>query len=247
MLRRRFSFCIAGLSTRDEILLKSLVRLLQNVTRHDWVYSPEGEDLAILGAEISEFSLVKGAQMQLPEAISRARLWVGIGHDERAFRVSLPLHFKDLEEMLNKVGDRLVALASAPVKPEVVDSEMEPNEVVQLLRWPPAVFLSTPVRAKTATLMLKAPIKISSLARRAGMPLEECLLFVGALPHVKRYQRPPDTFASSSFFGPSSQPFSESASSDSVLNSKNSGAKDSQLVNRGGIISRIRERLGLKR
>ena len=235
--RKQFLFCVTGLSARNEILLKSLMRLLHGVTRYDWVYSPSGQDLAVVATGTPELPAAKSDLSGPPEFSARACLWVGDACEGKPFRVALPLHCKELESELNKVGEWLVA-QPAPA------AASEANTVFQLLRWPPTAFLSTPERTKAATLLLKAPIKFDVLARRAGMSAEDCRLFIAVLPHMKHSVPEPDSLALERFFDAPSQPPENPGLSTFSITKSVSTLMTS--VSRSGIVARIRDRLGLE-
>ncbi len=206
---RRFFFCVSGLSARNEILLKSFVRLLQNATAQEWVYSPTGTDLVVLGSEHCAAPSARPEQETAPSPSpapplpprATARLWVGNDRPGEPFTVPLPLHFKDVETALNHIGVWLLANPSAAPAAEPAgagpghsndhdhgngngDGDGD-GETYQLLRWPPASFLPTLERKKAATLLLKAQLDLPALARRSGMDLAECALFVQTLPFLK--------------------------------------------------------------
>lgn len=206
---RRFFFCVSGLSARNEILLKSFVRLLQNATAQEWVYSPTGADLVVLGSEHCAAPSARPEQETVPAPTqplpprATARLWVGNDRPGEPFTVPLPLHFKDVETALNHIGVWLLANPSAAPAEEPsgaghghgghrIDDHGNGNgnrnrngETYQLLRWPPASFLCTLERKKAATLLLKAQLDLPTLARRSGMALAECEFFVQTLPFLK--------------------------------------------------------------
>lgn len=247
-IRKSFTLSIFGLSMRDETLFKSLLRLLQNTTRHKWVYAPEGQDLYVLGPnyadEIAQSSLGSGTE----SSNSAALMWVGHESRKPGFHTALPLHYKEIEASLNEIGDwieaKAIKTAVAAPRAHTEHVMVEPDESVQLTRWPPVVFLTTPQRAKTAALLLKAPMKISSLARRVGMPLEECQVFVTSLPHLVRSLPSESIFGTSNAVGLPTQKLTENdyaKPNAGIL----AGARRS-LTGTAGLLARIREKLGLK-
>ncbi len=108
--RSRLCFSVDGLSLRDELMLKSLVRLLDYLTQQQWIYRAEAPDLAIRG---------NGAPGSAPAPLqeSAAVLFVGEAPPEAAFSIGMPLHPIDLERELNRVGtwidQRRVELAAS--------------------------------------------------------------------------------------------------------------------------------------
>ncbi len=283
--RPYFLFCVAGLSARNAILLKSMMRLLHGTTRHDWLYSPSGKDLAVVAADTPDLPDAPSSDPFKPAGpVARAFLWAGNGGEQMRFRIALPLHCKELEAELNRVGDWLVAQPAAAAEPMGLPAALtasasdsacahapaaapavpvllatpatpatpveagadlpEPTGVFQLLCWPPVAFLSTPERAKAATLLLKAPIALDVLARRAGMSVQECQQFILELPRVKRITPVMELLASDALFNAPSQ-FPSDAAPTAISTAKPVGTLMA-LVGRSGLLGRIRERLGLK-
>lgn len=248
--RKSFSFCVLGLSARNEILLKAMVRLLRDATLQEWVYAASGRDLVVLGFGDPKMPAVKNDLLRRPGADARARLWVGGGSEGERFWVALPLHFKDMEAALNRVGAWLMAQqdnqkAAEPFIAPVVDSGVLDNssgELFRLLRWPPSELLPDTQRKKAATILLKTPSDLATLARRSGMHLDECTRFVNSLPNLQRSRRAAGSPQGKSIYAPA-----ESSIDIGLLSQRSSGqvAAPAPKARHLGILARIRSRLGL--
>lgn len=235
--RERLEFCVSGFSTRDELLLKSAVRLLHSGTRHCWVYAPTGQDLAILGIDKPAIAAMANGFFPRVENGARANLAVGLGREGFQFWVSMPLYLKDLEAALNSVGDWLLAQAQPLAADENDAAQFQDGEKMQLMRWPLASFLTTPERRKAATILLKKPTDLRSLARKSGMELGDCATFVAGLPHVKRMAS-----------APSAQDLAKLSEHTEAHAALRGHARSGHQAGsrRIGILTRIRSRLGLK-
>lgn len=171
-------FSVEGLSARDELLVKSLVRLLGHRTLQQWVFqaNPAEAALHILDAEAVP------AQGGLP---ARAPvLLVGRTDPGRGPFLRLPPHADEFERILNQLGTQILQVrVQVAAEPESAPAESQPvgSGSFRLLRWPPAAMLGIPWRTKLATLMVGQALPIDLLHQRSGVALAECAAFVREL------------------------------------------------------------------
>lgn len=171
-------FSVEGLSARDELLVKSLVRLLGHRTLQQWVFqaNPIQASLRILDAETAP------AQVGFPSAAPV--LLVGRSDPGRGPFLRLPPHADEFERILNQLGAEILqARVQEPAEQELAPAESRPvgGGSFRLLRWPPAVMLGTPWRTKLATLMVGQALPIDLLHQRSGVSLAECTAFMREL------------------------------------------------------------------
>lgn len=171
-------FSVEELSARDELLVKSLVRLLGHRTLQHWVFQPDPARAAlrILDAEAIP------AQVGLPG--SAPVLLVGRSDPGRGPFLRLPPHADEFERVLNQLGTQILQArvqGAAAQAPAPADSAPVGGGSFRLLRWPAATMLGIPWRTKLATLMVGQALPINQLHQRSGVSLAECTAFVREL------------------------------------------------------------------
>lgn len=177
--RANLSLRVEGVAPHDELLFKSLVRLLSYRTQHNWTFSTGAADLRILGED-----LLKSEDTNAPANV----LWVG--HSEQQDRspfLHLPIHANELELLLNRLGSNI--LQNQATAPKAWPPSIRRDEMFTLNRWPPAAMLDTPARLKLATLMTGRPLSMDTLALRSGATLNDCEMFCQALDRAGMLQR----------------------------------------------------------
>jgi hypothetical protein len=237
--RPLLSFSVDGLQARDELLFKSLVRLLDHRTHQHWTWRVEDADLRVVG---DRFPV---APDESADAIPR--LTLGETPPARGPFLRLPLHADALEEMLNRLGAmvihaREIGLSSARDRNERGGRDEE----YRLLRWPSAALLDTPVRMKLAALLASRPASLRALQQRSNAGAQECADFIAALER--------SGFAAGSGRGGAGTGFAasrvpESTWPDSQAPSSANASAPAPGTARGvvepGLLARIRSRLGL--
>lgn len=180
---------VAGLPPRDELLLKSLVRLLDHRTHHHWSFNAARCDLRIVGEGVGPFAQGSGEPLsdgQPPPAILRAAR-AGAANTE----LSLPLNPDALEHALNRAGASIVAarhLAEARAALPISDDE----RAFQLSCWPPSDLLRGPGRLALATLLVSRPCTVTQLHLRGCAERSVCLAFLNDLQRAQllRFDEP---------------------------------------------------------
>ncbi|MBS0426803.1 MAG: hypothetical protein JSR41_05895 [Proteobacteria bacterium] len=160
--RALLSFSVDQLSPRDELLLKSFVRVLDHRTHQHWNCVDSQGDLRVTGQP-------DGA----PGACSSGPvLCIGQAAREGAYALTLPLHAEQLEAVLNRIGDAIVQArgTEAPAGAGTIRDDEE----FRLRRWPQAALLNSGHRVTLATLMSARPYTLPLLHRQSGVPLKVC-------------------------------------------------------------------------
>lgn len=194
-LRANFGFSIEGLAPRDELLFKSLVRLLNHRTLHGWFYTPEQGtkpvDLRVVSDHLaSSINPSPTPYFQGVLTLSAVeRLQPGV--------LMLPVRADLLELQLNRLGQLIETTrrehlagaiatnpASVPVTPlyplsaAVTTSSERP---FSLSRWPSAGLLNSPAKLRMATILVGKSITLAELSRRTGQSLPLCSAFLDDL------------------------------------------------------------------
>ena len=219
-------YSIKGLELRDEILLKSLIRLLSHRTEHQWVCATEQADLEVTGSLPDPASGPHQDDAQPPTRLIMA-------HDapaEAQHFLRLPLHVNELELKLNQLG-RLIAKAPAllwnatPATTQATTTAATPALTYRLQRWPQAFLLTSSERLKLATLLTVRPLSLAALQERSGQTQQACESFVNDLQNAGVLQP-------SATISPSSPTLKQ--------------AVPQRAAAPMGLLARIRQRLGLQ-
>lgn len=180
--RPALGLSVAGLAAREELLLKSLVRLLDHRTQHQWTFNAARCDLRIVGEGVAHLegrSAEPLSDGQPPPAILRAARAGTASHD-----LSLPLNPDALEQALNRAGAAIVAarqLAEARAALPIADDD----RAFQLSCWPPSDLLRGPGRLALATLLVSRPCTVAQLQLRGCAERSVCLAFLNELQHAQ--------------------------------------------------------------
>lgn len=180
--RANLTLRLEGLAAHDELLFKSLVRLLSYRTQHNWTFGTDAVDLRIIGDEALESTARGNTDLDI-------LLWVGHFPADRSPFLQLPLHANELELLLNTLGSKILNRRASSSRGSPSTSAVSPvfshDEMLMLQRWPSSSLLHrTPARMKLATLMTGHPISINTLVHKSGATLEECSEFCRELDHA---------------------------------------------------------------
>lgn len=185
-LRPHLSFSVEGLGPRDEVLFKSLVRLLSHRTLHDW-FQPTEKNLEQVDLRVVCDRLTATIR-PLPAPQFQAVLTLSATDKTLPAVLHLPVRADALESELNRLGQliettrrhlaRLAAMPRAAVEPPAVAISDRP---FKLSRWPTSHLLNSPARLRIAALLVGKPVTLAELAEKTGQPLVLCLEFVNEL------------------------------------------------------------------
>lgn len=154
--RRTLAFSLVGLESREQMLFKSFVRLIDHLTHQHWVPADHVADLVVAGADAA-----------VPEQVPVLKL--GTTARNAPHYLTLPLHADQLEQELNLLGD-LIAL-SQPTPAAVattVRATFTDAQPLRLVRWPPPALLRGTERLRLATMMSVRTFTPSGLREQSG-------------------------------------------------------------------------------
>lgn len=184
--RTELTFSLDGLSAREELLVKSFVRILSHRTLQSWAYcpSPFGQ-LDGFRADVQIISEDKLPSDVRSETIGQKSILV-LGHVNRRLPgfLCLPLNAIELEGELNRLGQQILSVGKPPVLPSYAIQQTtglnDTSEVavIRLLRWPPTHLLNSKVRIKLATLMTGKAMTLLTLEKRSGQSEQVCREFL---------------------------------------------------------------------
>jgi hypothetical protein len=168
---------IEGLAARDELLLKSLIRLLDHRTHQQWSFTAQRFDLKVEG---EGFSATHASNTDPAVPVLR----IGRERQQGDHFLNLPLHADELEQMLNRIGAQIVdtrhvAPDRGAALPALNDQEF------QLKRWPPAPLLAGSGHLALATLLASRPTTLAELQQRSGAARSVCVAFVSELQRAE--------------------------------------------------------------
>jgi hypothetical protein len=227
--RPTLTYCVEGLSAREELLFKAFVRLLGHQTHQQWSYQPPAPHL-----QIDLLVVADGVQptcSQTANQSSQPILRVGPSTANGHGYLSWPLRPDALENELNRLGGMVLRQRGAPHtqalftgaavgSPMVADTS---KNLMRLQQWPPSRLLSGVGRMRLATLLTGKAMRLDELVYRSALPLDVCQAFVNDLQQAGL------------LLSPGSTPF--------ALAVKNSPLPKPAPL---GLLERIRLRLGIK-
>lgn len=180
--RPSLGLSVEGLAARDELLLKSLVRLLDHRTQHHWTFDAARCDLRIVGDGIGHFATTAGEPapdgLQPPAVLRAAR--AGSGQHE----LKLPLNPDALEQALNRAGTTILG-ARRTAEERAALPITDDGRAFQLTRWPPSELLRGPGRLALATLLVSRPCTVAQLQLRGCADRSVCLVFLNELQRAQ--------------------------------------------------------------
>lgn len=248
--RTGLTFCVEGLQPREELLVKSLIRLLDHLTHQQWRYQPpdgkEHIDLLLAAPGTSEaFAARYGG---LPAAL----LELSHGGENGHGHLSWPLRPDALEKELNRLGGMAKTqyatwrINSMQLSPDVATRETKPLEtpgrVMRLQQWPPTHLLTAPGRMRLATLLTGRPMDLDELVRRSKLEQYACQTFVNDLQHAGLLHYPMPVQPALGDASHTIQPYLASASMPQRASADIAAKSPRAPI---GLLDRIRMRLGI--
>lgn len=208
-LNHTHTYTLRHLALRDEIVFRSVIRVLQGKTRHTWLHSDaQDAELVLLGDQLPGGE-APAASAGMEKISGRAVIHVSTHAGNDFQGLAWPLRIADVITQLDKAGDfiasrmamagsRPAAAVAAPQQQATQNHSPEPkhqpaavqtqhahvpaDQRVSLSRWPEATFLQRDMRyIKLATVLTGKPVSIIELADRTHYPIQLCQNFVDAL------------------------------------------------------------------
>jgi hypothetical protein len=170
------TFTVRRLLVRDELVFKSIVRILHRQTRHNWLYMPDIDaDLVVVGPAADVEAC--------PDSMLAGRTVMDVGASELSHQPStVNLRVGDVLAKLNGFGDRIVAERGPQPKvaPRVYDASRD--EQYMLVRWPDwGLMQEDRAYLRVATVLATRPVCLHELAVKADAELALCVDFVRKL------------------------------------------------------------------
>ena len=186
--RSTLTFCVEGLSAREELLFKAFVRLLGHLTHHNWSYQPPSAhqriDLLVVADGVEPtYSKIPNIQLQ---PVLRLGSAAADGHGY----LTWPLRSNALENELNRFGALTISRRGVPRGPTLFPAAAAgmplatgdiSKDSMRLQRWPPSRLLAGAGLMHLATLLIGKPMTLVELVSRSGLSLQACKAFVEGL------------------------------------------------------------------
>lgn len=187
-LRPNFGFSVEGLTPREELLFKSLLRLLNHRTLHGWIYTPERSteqlDLRVVSDKVTSNTDL------LPAPSFQAVLKLTAVESKQPGFLTLPVRADELEVELNRLGTLIEAARRLPSCERAALATPTSNadrpavlgdRPFKLTRWPSPALLGSPERLRIATMLVGKPVTLVELSYKTKQPLPQCIEFVNDL------------------------------------------------------------------
>ena len=202
--RESISYCISGMQAREQIVFKSLMRLLAPRLAHAWIYMPKGE-LAVVG---NPPNLAQGQSLQSHHLMiddAQTSLSVGGNANNSMHHLRLPIQANVMEVQLNAIGAEIAAVrmtgvrqASSVQSRQIMETQPQalpmpeafPTELplttefagkLSLKRWPAQDILRGAGRIRMATILLRPSTTMKDFLSLSVQPPELCLEFLHEL------------------------------------------------------------------
>ena len=168
---------IDGLSDREVLVLKSMIRLLDHRTHHTWKYVSSAADLMVVSEKLSAAGT--------PAMRAQQVLTLGVASSNRPGFLCMPVNARELEAELNRLGALIVPVhrtVHRTVQMQAETGHTAPDKYIEaepmrMLRWPHSALLKEPGRMRLATLMTGKQMTIHGLQRSSGESLATCSAF----------------------------------------------------------------------
>lgn len=180
--RIQLFFTAEGLPARDELLLKSMIRLLNFKTKHDWQYKPEHANILIVkqANNAGEHDLLKNKLTRSCRTISLDTLQFDATIHGLTGRIDTwRLNAVKVEEALNRLGDdwcQQSHVVQSP--PSSAANQADRAESYRLTRWPLASMLQNASRRRMAAVLVGSPVTLANVVEKTGVESGECADYI---------------------------------------------------------------------
>ena len=165
------TFALRGLSPRDTLVFKSMVRLLSGKTRDRWTcVDGDQADLLVVAGDVPVLAARRSDTVRPGTQVIRVE---AAGRGAPPDGLVLPLRADEVCAQLDRAGERI---AAAPRSTDTVTRRL------QLTRWPSALLLHTDAQyLRLATILGTRPTTMEELADKSGSPLATCHSFAAVM------------------------------------------------------------------
>lgn len=158
--RRTFTFECRGVDTRHEMVLRSLLRVIDGRLHQTWTATSVEGDL-LLRSEDNRLAL---------EPFGRGMY---AGANEHGRVLAFPFNYHKLEAALNELGDMLEENLPSTTA-QRFDRQALSSKSFRLRHWPEVALLDTRVRMRLSAALLRADLTAGELVRMTGCAMHEC-------------------------------------------------------------------------
>lgn len=195
-----FTYTLHELASRDEVVFKSVLRVLQGKTRHAWQHT-EGGDADVVVRSRGCAAPAPSSDFGHSQPVAHPDITVSTAGGTACRVLAWPLRIAELIDCLDQAGDEIASLArrvlpqasAATAAPAAATARPDTGAVpprwalpatqrMVLTRWPGQALLQRDVRyLKLATVLTGQPVSLLEMAERTGFELQLCRDFVNAL------------------------------------------------------------------
>ena len=201
-----FTYKLQELATRDEIVFKSVLRVLQGKTRHAWQHT-DATDADVVVRSRAHAGAAPSGDFGHSQPAAHPDITISTSGSSACRVLAWPLRIADVIDCLDQAGEEIANLArrvlpgasalsspaSAPAWPCATPAPFAPsgfngaddlptNQRMVLTRWPGPALLQRDMRyIKLATVLTGQPVNLVEMASRTGFELQLCRSFVDAL------------------------------------------------------------------
>ena len=172
--QEKLTFGTEGLAARDELLLKSLIRLLAHRTQQQWCYANGPADLMIIGDAPGPI------ETRIPISPTQSVLYLAQNFGSQTPYLRLPVRSNELEFTLNNLGADIVR-SRFTLRSQNAPALASENDELKLLKWPAAALVGTRERLQMTTVLAGTGLSLALLAERTGTDIQVCRAFVQEL------------------------------------------------------------------
>ena len=179
--RAELSFSINGLTSREDVLFRSYMRVVAQETVHNWLYKPCAHDRSgNFKVDLQVVTEDKLPRELLTESTSPQTMVISHIERRKLGFMCLPIDPKKLENELNRQGILLTSARTRTIASGCVSTTKAgySHESVRLLRWPPPRLLGSAQRIQLATLMAGQAVTLVALQNRSQQPVQACEDFI---------------------------------------------------------------------
>ena len=218
-------FGLDGVNDREALLLKSMIRLLDYRSSHQWVYSAGKHDVVFVAHE--SVSAANCSAVALFPMV----LMIGQPANPDIPFLQRPISSENLEAILFRLAVKLLAAKNKlKLTDSTVASISPPHQAhYKLKRWPPAQLIASKERLRLAALIAASEMNLDGMQKRSGAGVEVCKAFIADL-------------ARAGLLETRSVPMSTNSSSTMFVGASNAPI-DSKKSEKIGFLARMRQRL----
>lgn len=156
--RRGLTFECRDVQTRHEMVLRSLLRVIDGRLHQRWTATAIEGDL-VIRSEDNRIALEPVGGI-CADAAEHSRV------------LAFPFNYHKLEDALNALGDLIEQ--TSPTVAQRADRPLLATNSFRLRHWPEAGLVDTPPRRRMSAVLLRADFSAAELTRMIGCTAQEC-------------------------------------------------------------------------